>query len=655
MKKSFGFVVSFLVVLAGFGLSSCQKKADTMSQVSNENTSSQSEHANEQVQPVSEGVNPQPSVENTQLQPSVETSKLETEPKTAVLPVTRKMLNEALKNQSDISKFDVSNVTDMSSMFKEATSFNQLIGDWNVSNVTNMDSMFYEAKSFNQPIGDWNVSNVKEMRSMFEEATSFNQPIGNWNVGNVTDMSKMFYNAEAFNQPIGDWNVSNVTNMYEMFYEAKSFNQDLSRWDVSHVEYADEMFKGSGLSQENYCKMITTDDGWKRLNEKFNLGILYRCNGVYMGAVANCFVESLSENIRNQWHINENGEWICETGRCEFCNELYRGNVHIENNRVMCAHNSSAPNVYCYDNTFLDKSRIEFDQFTQRHKVNVTAGKDVTWKSIEDKFTLPLLKADSKEEIATKLVNHLDRKKCEFEKTYSNTCTYKNTCLLVGKTITFEDGLILQMIACGGYDTEFDDEKPTPGTRLEENNWLGRKSVSDIYFSITSPKDQQTRVFEGLSSVLLDDPGVESNNGSGDYRLVGIMSAPFLDTVGYYVRFETNNSYDFEHGGGGGDSTETTYSTLLFAGDKTRFIAKWNDTEYSSGYYTGSDYEEFKHTYDEITANFDGKEFTFSKIKITTRKEFLDHQARQILAEKAKTQEIMASPKSEETPDTPQK
>jgi hypothetical protein len=326
----------------------------------------------------------------------------------------------------------------------------------------------------------------------------------------------------------------------------------------------------------------------------------------------------------------------------------------------MCAHNSSAPNVDCRDNTFLDKSRIAFDQFTQRHKVNVTAGKDVTWKSIEDKFTLPLLKADSKEEIVTKLVNHLDRKKCEFEKTYSNTCTYKNTCLLVGKTITFEDGLILQMIACGGYDTESDDEKPTPGTRLEAHHWLDSQSVSDIYFSITSPKDQQTRVFEGLSSVFLDLPGGDSFSGSGDYRLVGIMSAPFLDTVGYYVRFESSENYFTDHG----KTTHAYYTTHLFAGDKTRFVEAWADTIYSTNYVSTSyrdEYgddersEEYEDTYKEATANFDGKEFTFSKTETMTRKEFLDHQARQIIAEKAKTQEIMASPKSEETPDTPQK
>ena len=64
------------------------------------------------------------------------------------------------------------------------------------------------------PIEDWDVSNVTNMHTLFHAKATFNENIGSWNVSNVTDMTQMFFNARAFNQPIGNWDVSKVTNMY---------------------------------------------------------------------------------------------------------------------------------------------------------------------------------------------------------------------------------------------------------------------------------------------------------------------------------------------------------------------------------------------------------------------------------------------------------
>ena len=67
-------------------------------------------------------------------------------------------------------------------------------------------------------MGKWNVSNVTDMQSMFAGASSFNQPLNKWNVSNVTDMGFMLQRAYSFNQPLNNWNVSNVTDMYMMFH-----------------------------------------------------------------------------------------------------------------------------------------------------------------------------------------------------------------------------------------------------------------------------------------------------------------------------------------------------------------------------------------------------------------------------------------------------
>ena len=115
----------------------------------------------------------------------------------------------------DISKWKVSNVTNMNSMFLKSQ-FNGNISKWDVSNVTDMNGMFCDSK-FNGNISKWKVSKVTDMSSMFLKS-QFNGNISKWDVSNVTDMNCMFRFAD-FNGDISKWNVSKVDNMVLMFYQ----------------------------------------------------------------------------------------------------------------------------------------------------------------------------------------------------------------------------------------------------------------------------------------------------------------------------------------------------------------------------------------------------------------------------------------------------
>ncbi len=66
-------------------------------------------------------------------------------------------------------------------------------------------------------ISDWDVSQVTDMSELFIDKTTFNDDISNWDVSNVTNMYAMLCNATSFNQDIGAWDVSSVTNMRVMF------------------------------------------------------------------------------------------------------------------------------------------------------------------------------------------------------------------------------------------------------------------------------------------------------------------------------------------------------------------------------------------------------------------------------------------------------
>ena len=160
-------------------------------------------------------------------------------------------------------------VTDLSYAFSDAQGNPDITG-WDTSAVTDMTGLFRRATSFNQNISVWNTSAVTSMRLMFVGASSFNQELSTWNVANVTNMSFMFDGAVRFNNSdsplIGSpsnilpgtkpllWTTSAVTDMSYMFRGAKSFNQNISSWDVSKVTNFKYMFAGADTS-------TTTTDG----------------------------------------------------------------------------------------------------------------------------------------------------------------------------------------------------------------------------------------------------------------------------------------------------------------------------------------------------------------------------------------------------------
>ena len=111
------------------------------------------------------------------------------------------------------------------------------------------------------------VSQITDMSNVFQNKTSFNQDIGSWDTRNVTTMLAMFTSASPFNQDIGSWDVSSVTNMNAMFY-GTAFDQNLSSWDVSSVASMTSMFNTGSLSDSNYDAILL---GWSQLTLQSNV------------------------------------------------------------------------------------------------------------------------------------------------------------------------------------------------------------------------------------------------------------------------------------------------------------------------------------------------------------------------------------------------
>ena len=89
-------------------------------------------------------------------------------------------------NIYDLNFIDTSEITNMSWLF-EYISCNFDISNWDVSNVTNASSMFYCCWNFDCDLSNWNVSNMTNMHALFCECNKFTgKGLEHWDVSNVT-------------------------------------------------------------------------------------------------------------------------------------------------------------------------------------------------------------------------------------------------------------------------------------------------------------------------------------------------------------------------------------------------------------------------------------------------------------------------------------
>ncbi len=148
--------------------------------------------------------------------------------KTAVLiPETKEELIEMIKNEiqekgwnCNLNHIKTHKITSMSLLFSSlGCGFNKFNGDiskWDVSNVTDMYAMFYNS-FFNGDISKWKTEKVTDMGNMFG-FSYFNGDISKWNVSNVKDMHDMFAYTD-FDRDISSWNINSKCNIKDMFYD----------------------------------------------------------------------------------------------------------------------------------------------------------------------------------------------------------------------------------------------------------------------------------------------------------------------------------------------------------------------------------------------------------------------------------------------------
>ncbi|BDF34311.1 hypothetical protein CE91St62_23760 [Lachnospiraceae bacterium] len=143
----------------------------------------------------------------------------------------------------DLSKLDISKVTDASYMFDFCSSITTLgdLSGWDVSKVTDASSMFSGCSSITT-LGDlsgWDVSSLTTASYMFSGCSSITTlgDLSGWDVSKMTKMGGMFKGCSSITT-LGDlsgWDVSSLKYAHSMFTSCSNLILDCSKWDVYKV------------------------------------------------------------------------------------------------------------------------------------------------------------------------------------------------------------------------------------------------------------------------------------------------------------------------------------------------------------------------------------------------------------------------------------
>lgn len=186
------------------------------------------------------------------------------------------------KNVADLKNWDVSHVENMAYMFADCSNLKTDFAHWKTGACKNFKRMFSNCRSFNSQIDYWDVSQGIDFTGMFESCpvfdrnlsawvlskaqstermfaycTNFNSDLTYWDVSNVINANAMFMDCRNFNGGLSKWTFKNLQEMAMMFRSAVVFDCDLGRWDVSHVRKMDSAFsfasnfRGEGLEKWN--------------------------------------------------------------------------------------------------------------------------------------------------------------------------------------------------------------------------------------------------------------------------------------------------------------------------------------------------------------------------------------------------------------------
>ncbi len=128
------------------------------------------------------------------------------------------------------------------------------VNQWGSHQWQSMNSAFQGASNMQVPASDTpDFSAVTDMSSMFENASLANPDTTGWDTGNVTTMKLMFSNALAADPDTSNWNVTSLQDASSMFsgvtLSTPNYDNLLVNWNAQALEVAVSLDAGNSV----YC------------------------------------------------------------------------------------------------------------------------------------------------------------------------------------------------------------------------------------------------------------------------------------------------------------------------------------------------------------------------------------------------------------------
>ena len=195
---------------------------------------------------------------------------------------------------------------------------------WDTKNITNMASMFVNASAFNKDISNWDTSSVTNFYTTFSNAFAFNQDISTktvtvgagtalestytaWDVSNVTTFFAMLKNT-AFDNTLDNWELNaGLTNMSQTFFNnnAISDNNFSDNWAIFANSVKDDN-SGSGGAGSGFPKGVNATTQNNDAQIKVNRSAPTSTGGVPHFATISRALSSLTSDV--QITVNEEHE-----------------------------------------------------------------------------------------------------------------------------------------------------------------------------------------------------------------------------------------------------------------------------------------------------------------------------------------------------------